>query len=352
MGDGTHRAFAVGVERSPNYKRAQPDHSQRIRRTFQLVFLGLNVWMCVEFYRWVRFFETGAAGIAPSRPPGVEGWLPIASLMNLKVLLATGELPGLHPAGLFLLISFLAMSWLLRKSFCSWLCPVGTISEYLWAWGKKQFRRNWRIPRWGDIALRSLKYILMGLFLYAVASMPVDGIKAFLEGPYGVVADVKMLNFFRFMGMAGAVVMGVLLIGSVFIQNLWCRYLCPYGALFGLFSKLSPLRIKREAELCIDCAKCSKACPSALAVDKLITINSAECTGCMRCVTSCPAEGALHLSMAGSKRRVPTWAVAVLVGAIFLGIAGYARMTGHWYTNLPQSVYQSLVPRANEFSHP
>ncbi len=146
--------------------------------------------------------------------------------------------------------------------------------------------------------------------------------------------------------------MGVLLIGSVFIQNLWCRYLCPYGALFGLFSKLSPLRIKREAELCIDCAKCAKACPSALAVDKLITINSAECTGCMRCVTSCPAEGALHLSMAGSKRRVPTWAVAAGVAAIFLGIAGYAQLTGHWHTNLPQSLYQSLVPRANEFSHP
>src|ERR1039457_589105 len=241
--------------KNPNYRRAIPEYSQQIRRAFQVGFLALNVWICIEFYRWVRFYETGGNGSAPTRPPGVEGWLPIASLMNLKVFLLTGALPGIHPAGLFLLLSFIATCWLLRKSFCSWLCPVGTISEYLWTYGKKTFRRNWRIPRWGDIALRSLKYILLGLFLYAVASMSVGGIKAFLEGPYGVVSDVKMLNFFRYMGLTGMVVLVVLFLGSVFIQNFWCRYLCPYGALFGLPSKISPLKIKREDSLCIDCEK-------------------------------------------------------------------------------------------------
>ncbi len=338
--------------KNPNYRRARPEYSQQIRRAFQIGFLGLNVWICIDFYRWVRFFEAGGGGLAPTRPPGVEGWLPIASLMNLKVLLLTGQLPELHPAGVFLLIAFLAMSWLLRKSFCSWLCPVGTISEYLWMWGKKLFRRNWRIPRAGDIALRSLKYILMGLFLYAVGSMSLEGIKSFLDGPYGVVADVKMLNFFRFMGVTGVVVLAVLVAGSMLVQNFWCRYLCPYGALFGLFSKLSPLQIKREADLCIDCAKCAKACPSALAVDKLITISSVECTGCMRCVTSCPAEGALHMSLAGSRANVPVWAYAATVAAIFVGVYAYARATGHWYTDLPQRIFSDLVPRANEFTHP
>ena len=340
------------MKRNPNYRRARPDHSQQIRRALQLGFLALNIWIGFDLYRWVRFYETGAAGSAPSRPPGVEGWLPIASLMNLKTLLFTGELPRLHPAGLFLLLAFLGMSWLLRKSFCSWLCPVGSVSEYLWLFGKKIFRRNWRIPRVGDYALRSLKYILMGLFVYAVANMSVEGIKAFLEGPYGVVADVKMLNFFREMGLTGAVVIAGLVVGSVFIQNFWCRYLCPYGALFGLFSWLSPLRIKREASLCVDCEKCAKACPSGLAVDKLVTIGSVECTGCMRCVASCPAEGALHMSIVGSRRSVPAWSIAAAVVAIFVGVVTYARLSGHWQTNLPQSTYQQLVPRADEFSHP
>src|SRR5690349_13515182 len=122
-------------------KRSGPDYSQRLRRVFQASFLALNVWIGVQFYFFVKHYEAGGRGLAPARPPGVEGWLPIASLMNLKVLLATGELPRIHPAGVFLLIAFLAMSWVARKSFCSWLCPVGTASEYLWRLGRGLFGR-------------------------------------------------------------------------------------------------------------------------------------------------------------------------------------------------------------------
>src|ERR1051326_5408174 len=101
-------------------RRAAPDHSQFLRRGCQLVFLALHVWVGVEFYLFVRYYETGGRSLWAGRPPGVEGWLPIASLMNLKVLLATGQAPRQHPAGMFLLIAFLAMSWLFRKSFCGW----------------------------------------------------------------------------------------------------------------------------------------------------------------------------------------------------------------------------------------
>jgi polyferredoxin len=223
--------------------------------------------------------------------------------MNLRVLLWTGRMPVLHPAGMMLLIAFLAASWIFRKSFCGWICPVGTVSEYLWRLGRQAFGRNFRVPRWADIALRSLKYLLLALFGYAVASMSVDAIRAFLEGPYGIVDDVKMLNFFRYLGLGGGMVIAVLVITSVFIQNFWCRYLCPYGALMGLASMASPLRIRRDPDLCIDCAKCAKACPSALPVDRLVTIRSAECTACLQCVADCPAAGALFL--AGPRKRVP-----------------------------------------------
>ena len=332
-------------------KRASKDRSQTLRRAFQLAFLALNVWIGVEFYLFVRYYETGGRSVYAVRPPGVEGWLPIASLMNLKVLLMSGSVPAIHPAGMFLLIAFLAASWFFRKSFCGWLCPVGTVSEYLWRLGRRIFGRNFRVPRRGDIALRSLKYILLGLFLYAVGSMPVPAIRAFLGGPYGLVDDVKMLNFFRFLGLTGGIVIALLVIASVFIQNFWCRYLCPYGALMGFAALASPLRIRRDASLCIDCAKCAKACPSALPVDRLITIRSAECTGCLECVAVCPAEGALVFS-APRARRVPAWAVAAGIAALFLGICGYARVTGHWHTNLPSRAYFELIPHANEFTHP
>src|SRR5204863_7301682 len=143
---------------------------------------------------------------------------------------------------------------------------------------------------------RTLKYLLLGLFVYAIAGMPVDAIRAFLDGPYGLIADVKLLNFFRYLSIGGAIALVLLVVLSVFVQNFWCRYLCPYGALMGLVSVASPLRIRREASLCIDCGKCAKACPSALPVDRLVTIRSAECTGCLQCVAECPAAGALFLS--------------------------------------------------------
>ena len=332
-------------------KRSGPDRSQALRRSFQLAFLALNVWIGSGFYLFVRYYETGGRSPAASRPPGVEGWLPIASLMNLKVLFLTGAVPALHPAGMFLLISFLAMSWLFRKSFCSWLCPVGTISEYLWRLGQGTFGRVFRLPRRLDIALRSLKYLLLALFAYAVGSMSVAAIRAFLEGPYGIVDDVKMLNFFRFMGLTGGLVVALLVAASVFVQNFWCRYFCPYGALMGLAGLASPLRIRRNDSVCIDCGKCAKACPSALPVDHLITIRSAECTGCLMCVADCPAAGALILA-APRKRRVPAWAMAAGVAILFLAIGGFARWTGHWNTELPARVYFELIPHANEFTHP
>jgi polyferredoxin len=165
------------------------------------------------------------------------------------------------------------------------------------------------------------------------------------------VDDVKMLNFFRFLGLTGGIVMAVLVLASVFVQNFWCRYACPYGALMGVAAMAGPLRIRRSEISCIDCGKCSKACPSSLPVDKLITIASAECTGCLECVAACPAAGALFLA-APRARRVPAWAVAAGTLVLFTGIVGYAQWKGCWRTDLPSQVYSALVPHANEFTHP
>jgi polyferredoxin len=85
----------------------------------------------MQFYSWVRHIELGLGRSDLTRPAGVEGWLPIAGLMNLKYWLLSGQIPLVHPAAMFLLLTFVSMSFVFRKAFCSWLCPIGTISEYL-----------------------------------------------------------------------------------------------------------------------------------------------------------------------------------------------------------------------------
>lgn len=147
-------------------RRATPDHSQLLRHTFQFAFLLLDIWLGSMFCFWVHGIETGAHNRTMVRPAGVEGWLPIAGLMNLKYWMVTGRVPAGHPAAMFLLLSFLAMAFLLHKAFCSWLCPVGTLSEYLWRAGRRIFRRNFHLPRWLDLPLRSLKYFLLGFFVW------------------------------------------------------------------------------------------------------------------------------------------------------------------------------------------
>jgi polyferredoxin len=331
--------------------RRQDDRTQILRHGVQLGFALLNIWIGVEFYRWVRFYETAGAAARVDRPAGVEGWLPIAALMNLKYWVLTWEVPEIHAAGMFLLVAFLAMSWLARKAFCSWLCPIGTLSEVLWEGGRAMFGGNIALPRWLDLPLRSLKYILFGLFAYVVVSMSVGDLRAFLVSPYGLIADVKMLDFFRHMGRASAITIGVLLLLSLLVKNAWCRYLCPYGAMLGLVALVSPVRIRRTAPACTDCGKCAQACPSLLPVDRLASVRSAECTNCLLCITACPSSDALACS-AGRRVTVPSWAVAAAVVVIFAVTVAAARATGHWDTLLPDDVLFHLIPRAATLAHP
>jgi polyferredoxin len=354
--------ITAAPQKKPFVRRASADRSQRIRRVVQASFMALNAWLGVQFYLWVRSFELGDSALQVPRPSGVEGWLPIAGLMNLKYFVTTGRVPAIHPAAMFLFTAFVAMSLLLKKSFCSWLCPVGTVSEYLWKIGRRIFGRNLRLPRWADVVLRGVKYFLLGFFLFVIGGMTAEALQGFMQTPYGLVADVKMLNFFRDMGATAAAVIGLLVLGSMLVQNFWCRYLCPYGALMGMVSLLSPVKIRRDAEACIDCGKCARACPAGLAVDQLVQIRTAECTACMACVAACPAQDALQFALAPRRAPVPAerWtrrvvgplAVTAIIAYIFFGLVLFARATSHWQTNIPRAVYSGLVPRANQLTHP
>ena len=100
-----------------SFTRRGPDHTPFIRRSFQAAFILLNLWIGARFFVFVRYYESGGQTAFVSRPPGVEGWLPIAGLMNLKYAIQTWSVPDVHPAAMFLLVAFVAISFLLRKAF-------------------------------------------------------------------------------------------------------------------------------------------------------------------------------------------------------------------------------------------
>jgi len=316
------------------------EDSQYFRSVVQITFALLIVWIGVEFSLFVKWGESGSLTGSSYRPPGVEGFLPISALMSLKYWLQTEVINEVHPSGLFILLAIITLGFLLRKSFCSWLCPIGTISESLWILGKRIFKKNISLPKFLDYPLRSLKYILLVFFVYAIfGMMDVPSLKAFIYSPYNKVADIKMYYFFANISFFAAWTLVILVLFSVVVKNFWCRFLCPYGALLGILGWLSPIKIKRNKETCIDCDLCTKACPSLIKVHKVNTVWSDECTSCLECVQVCPVKNTLELKTHFTNTRVPNWVFASLIIGVFIGVTGLAMVTGNWQNNISKEEY-------------
>ena len=150
--------------------------SQFLRQVVQFLFLALIFWIGVEFHLFVKWGLSNEKSIFVERPPGVESFLPISALISLKYWIETGIVNTIHPSGLFIFIAIALIGIFTKKSFCSWLCPVGTISESLWKFGKKIFKKNLTVSVWLDLPLRSIKYLLLLFFVWAIATMSVESL--------------------------------------------------------------------------------------------------------------------------------------------------------------------------------
>jgi len=326
---------------------------QRVRFFVQSAFALLCLWIGIEFYLFTQYLETNGAAVLYHRPPGVDGFLPISSLMSFYYFVSTGTINQAHPAGLFIFAAIVLLSLVFGKAFCSWLCPVGFISELIGDFGEKLFKNKIKIPKWLDYPLRSLKYIMLGFLFYAVfVLMDLTAVKAFLDSPYNQVADLKMYYFFADISKTALIILASLFIFSIIIRNFWCRYLCPYGALLGLVSFLSPHKIKRNPVSCIDCGLCAKACPSKIKVDKVITVLSDECNTCLSCIDACPVADTLDLKSIYTKKKISKKAVAISVVSIFMAVTGIGMLTGHWQNNITPKEYLVHYKLMDSYGHP
>ncbi|HLB24804.1 MAG TPA: 4Fe-4S binding protein, partial [Nitrospirota bacterium] len=294
--------------------------ARKLRLAVQWGFFLFTLFLGYRFWQFVRFYETrGAAPYVP-HPDGVGAFLPIGALTSLKYWIVTGSIHPAHPAALFIFVGAVAVSVAVKKGFCGWICPVGLISGRLYKPWDKIFKKNVRPPRWVDWPLRSLKYLLLIFFFWAIVlGMNVQGLHNFLDGDYWMVADVKMLKFFMNISYTALIVILALALLSLPIRNFWCRYLCPYGALLGIFGLVSPFEITRDEEKCNHCMKCTRNCPAYLPVEAKKRVFSPECTSCMTCLSGCPKK-AITCSTPGRKFSLPAWAFPAVVLGVFLGI--------------------------------
>ena len=310
-----------------------------LRVGVQVVFLLTCIIIGIQFYLFVGQLESGNIP-SVTRPPGVEGFLPISALISFKYFYMTGVVNMVHPSGMFIFVFICMTGVFLKRSFCSWICPIGLVNELLTRVHFKAFKKGVRIPKWVDLALRSIKYFILAFFLWTIVfKMNVFVLKRFIYSPFNILADLKMLKFFTEISPTALAVFSAVALLSILIRNFWCRYLCPYGALLGVLSFASPFKIRRTKNHCTSCGKCDRACPSDIKVSIRESILSDECTACFRCTDVCPEQGALSFSMPGRKTAIKPLVMALLLLLLFGGGSIAARVGGMWQNNISGREY-------------
>lgn len=313
---------------------------QPLRCLMQIVFLLLSLWIGFQFARFVTALFSG--GPVPVRPAAIEAFLPISGLYGFVAWLKGGGINPVHPAAVVIFAVIVGVALLLRRAFCSWVCPVGTISEWLWKLGFRRLSRNLTPPRWLDTGLRIVKYLLLGFFLATALSWSLEALEGFLYSGYHAVSDIKLLQLFRSPSATTLAVVGLLVALSIPLRNPFCRYLCPYGALLGLVALASPLAVQRDPKQCVSCGVCNQVCPSRLDIMHATRVNQQECLGCWRCISHCRVHSALTMRAFG--RYVLQGVVfALLVAGLFWGGTWLGKLNGHWQTAVTPADYRMLL---------
>lgn len=206
----------------------------------------------------------------------------------------------------FYILGFLALLGILLGRFvCGWLCLFGLVQELLYQIPVPKLT----VPKKLDKTLRWMKYVFLVVFVillpaFLKVNQGLSSVPYFckllcpvgtLEGGIplaildeGIRARMGWLFRWKFAILAGIVVL------SMFVHRPFCKYICPLGAFYGLFQKISFLRLKVDADKCVGCGACTRQCK--MNVDVVHNPNSAECIRCGECTKVCPT-GALHFNL-------------------------------------------------------
>jgi polyferredoxin len=205
----------------------------------------------------------------------------------------------IHESSFILMILGFVLAILFGPVFCGWVCPMGTVQEWVGKLGKKLFRRRYNhfIPARLDSVLRYSRFLVLAWVLYMTA---VTGKLIFSEyDPY-----FALFNFWS--SEVSLIGLGVLLIslaGSLFVERPWCKYACPYGAVLGLSNLFRIFSIRRKESTCRLDGACDITCPMNIKVSEKFTVRDLQCISCLECTSEarCPAAATVEFSTGGTK---------------------------------------------------
>ena len=228
--------------------------------------------------------------------PGASGACPLGALQNS--LASSGKTVPYYVFGIIMLYGLLFGRWI-----CGFLCPFGLIQELLHKIPTPKLKKN-KFTR----ILSYLKYVILAFFVFIIPiaymfrNFPLPGFCKYicpagtLEGAMGLLSNKANEGYLRMLGPLFTwkfLLMVSFLVGCVFVFRLFCRFICPLGALYGLFNKISFVGVKVDEKSCTDCGICIGKCK--MDVKK---VGDQECIFCGECIEACPTKA---ISWKGSK---------------------------------------------------
>ena len=232
--------------------------------------------------------------------PGAVTSCPMGALQNS--LSAANKTAPYYMLGIIMLYGIMFGRWI-----CGWLCPFGLLQDLLHKIKTPKMKKN-KVTR----VLSFFKYVVLVVFsiiiplLYMLRDFPLPGFCKYIcpagtiGGALALLANPNNDNVFAMLGplFTWKFALAVsIVVSSVFIYRIFCRFLCPLGALYGFFNKFSLLGIKLEKDKCINCGKCISVCKM-----DIHHVGDHECIGCGDCVGVCPTKAIIYK---GSKIILP-----------------------------------------------
>lgn len=220
--------------------------------------------------------------------PGAVGACPLGALQN--AIASSRNRTPVYVLGILMLYGLI-----LGRTICGYLCPVGLVQELLHKLPTPKIQKS-RIT----YVLSFFKYVLLAVLVVAVPlwfsfkALPLPAFCKFicpagtLEGAVGLLSHPENADKFSMLGVlfTWKMLVALLLVGlCVFLYRGFCRFICPLGALYGLFSKVALIGVRVNCESCVGCGKCVRECPMDIR-----HVGDHECISCGKCMSVCPTK--------------------------------------------------------------
>jgi len=273
-------------------KQVEKNNLSKIRRWMQAFFVLLT------FLIGLRHIMPGEA----SRGGSFDAFCPFGGIETLYAYITTGHtLKSTNLLNFSFLLGVVGLSLVSGRSFCGWVCPIGSLQDLLANWarrlsGSKGHRRGLKytsripvqMPSGLDKRLRYAKYLILAIILIA-STMTV------FPPLHSICPALAIFSFHWDTPLLGLVLL-VFILTSLVVKRFSCKYLCPLGAALAIFNKFSFIHIHIDQNNCTNCGRCDNECPVDIAAIPE-NARSSECIRCLECMETCAKPEAINLHL-------------------------------------------------------